>query len=527
MKTAKNAVIKLFYLLLVLTPIFSSNAQNINPNTDYKLKMVFPFGESKTVSICPINLRTPDGCCDGTQDKIYNYTDSIKGCCRQPNSVAIWGQQQRCCSAGFCQNGTIYDKGENNPCGSCCSSPNSYRVYGQASSCCTPVSNGQTFWGQTESSPCGGYCPPTQEIRTHQTFNSCCDTCSEVLAFQSVGNVCGTCCSRIPESCGNAGIRVCSPGTGSAYCSKLPDKCTDPDDWLIGSHGEGGYHCCDKCTNGKRYNQTNSDCGRCCANTSVTVTYGGITSCCTSLADRYNQTTTDVCGVSCPSNFMATYGGQSACCGSACTTFRSFQTTGNPCGTCCRSTTLNCGTAGTLMCAQGTGSRYCSPGTCGTGYVLVGTPATGYSCSSKAKPANASCTWKNDYWSCTACMRNGAFYKSGACGYNGAKANATCAASVKAYKCSYERDWVSLGNRYYRDGALLCSFSANIYSTNCKKIGIYSLGPCFSAAYGTASCTGLTTTHGYYYNNCANVLCDEDCYNSVAAYSCSTSKWNY
>lgn len=501
---------EIFYIFLALVFFITPHvfAQNVTPNDKgYKIKFVFPFGDPKSQSICPLPDRTLDGCCDGPQDHIYEVNNK-KGCCRPPQE---------------------------------------FFTIGTSSACCAALKPNQNRWGQTFSSVCGGDCPPPSEVRTHQTFNSCCPECAAnigVVAFQNVGNVCGTCCSRVPESCGNAGIRVCSEGTGSAYCSKIPDKCNDADDWLIGSYGEGGYHCCDKCTNGKRYNQTNSGCGSCCTNPNVTITYQGATSCCTSLVDRYMQTAENICGTDCPSDRLVTYDTTSSCCPTACSTFRSYQNIINPCGTCCQSTTLDCGPAGELMCANATGSRYCSPTGCsGEGYAISGTPSTGYSCSYKAPPPTSSCSWfaytGGGYWQCAACFRDNSYYAKDPCVYEGGQANPTCTArsAVTAYACSASMQsrqtaWNGYSYANYVNWdiyatandkkTLICSTRYAVYTGpypptmthNCPFNPSYGIGPWDGFAGGCFVSAPYATFHPN---------CNANCTAQVAkTYSCST-----
>ena len=197
---------KIFFSFICCLFLFSTvlHAHNMTPNSNYRMKFVFPFGENNVQSVCPLQFRTLDGCCDGPQDHLYTLNQRI-GCCRLPNE---------------------------------------FLTVGATSACCPALPSDQNRWGQTETSVCGGYCPPASSVYSFSGITSCCNSCSEVIAFQSKGNVCGTCCSRVPVSCGNIGERVCEPGTGSAYCSLDPTKpCSGDGYYVVGSSGEGGYSC--------------------------------------------------------------------------------------------------------------------------------------------------------------------------------------------------------------------------------------------------------------------------------------------
>ena len=552
---------KIFIFLFVLLQASSSFAQN---KTSYQLKLVFPFGEAErhNASICPIQYRTLDGCCDGAQENIYT-SNNRKGCCR---------------------------------------SPNEFLKVGAGSACCTALPTGQNRWGQTFSSVCGGHCPPPSEIRSFQTFNSCCDECnpvSGVVAFQAKGNVCGTCCSRIPESCGNAGIRLCSEGTGSAYCSKLPDKCNDPDDWLIGSHGEGGFTCCSKCgTGGVRYASTNSDCGSCCYAPDLKLTYGGATSCCTELPTgqtRWGQTTSSVCGGYCaPTSSIYSFNGLTSCC-SSCNEVIAFQSNTNVCGTCCSRIPESCGNVGVRVCEPGSGSAYCSIDPAkpcsGDGYYVTGSSGEGgYNCLYKSNPCGASGSWYagTNQWHCPFCTHEslGIINPTAACIYAGASANNTCTAVIGGvinapanyYSCftgqtpKYSQqcygndgcdDPVLVGYKttYHKmingtttnatTAAANCRGLGHVCNANCVQV-IFPETPIYSCGYTTnatvamldkcdanGACTNyysyttgkVYVKNGFYQasslGNCSGkgYVCDENC-NTLSFYSCSTG-WSY
>ena len=314
---------------LIFLSLFLNTTIVFAQTTKPRMKLVFPFGDPQTQSVCPLERRTVDTCCPEVE-RIYTYSDARR----------------------------------------CCQSPNELLSFGALSGCCPPWKSGQPRWGRTESSICGGYCAPVSQIVTAGGYSSCCSDCAlvdGVRAFESAPlNVCGTCCSRIPESCGNAGIRLCHSDTGSAYCSKLPDKCNDADDWMIGSHGEGGYHCCAKCTGGVRFGNTNSSCGTCCLDPNIVLTYSGSMSCCSSVAypqTRWGQTSSSVCGGYCgTTSVVSIYSGISSCCSNCANVngITAFQSSTNVCGTCCSRVPESCGNAGERVCAPGTGSAYCS-----------------------------------------------------------------------------------------------------------------------------------------------------------------------
>lgn len=298
----KGSVFRIF-LSVFLIILFSTDA--FAESHGINIKLVFPFGEGG--SVCSPSYRTLDGCCEPPKS-IYSYNPTVKGCCAQPNSISTVGANTRCC---------------------------------------VPWKAPQLRWGQTESSPCGGYCPPTSNHLTYSGYSSCCSACSEVIAFQSAPlNVCGTCCSRIPESCGSAGYRVCESTTGSAYCSSDINKCIPSTDWIAGTSGEGGYSCCAPCA-GQRYGQTTTDCGSCCGAGQERVVYGADASCCpVCTKSRYGQTATSVCGVCCDSNkqrymngFAAnvpTYTAETLCPADQCAVELSGQhISGNPAGKIC------------------------------------------------------------------------------------------------------------------------------------------------------------------------------------------------
>ena len=254
--------LKNFFIFLILIISYPHNA--FPQQTHHRLKFVFPFGEGiGTTSICQPQYQTNNGCCEPPKD-IYEYSTGAKGCCTAPNEVL----------------GAI---------------PNER--------CCTPWKAGQNRWGQTASSPCGGYCGTPDVISSYNGYSSCCSNCGDVngvLAFQTITSVCGTCCSRIPISCGNIGERVCEPGTGSAYCSQT-SACNHPNEWSYGSEGEGGFTCCTSCE-GTRYGHGTSSCGSCCLSPNVIRSYSGVFSCCPHCPNGIEptgQTQTNVCGSCC------------------------------------------------------------------------------------------------------------------------------------------------------------------------------------------------------------------------------------
>ena len=343
----KKAILYLIYIISIFCFSTAGSAQGLMSNNThgYQMKLVFPFGEyaSFSISTCPTQYKIDNTCCEPPQS-IYQYNPTTKGCCTPPNEVLGTGTNERCCTQPQATQ-ERWDQTTTSPCGQFCTQPNAVIHSFARSSCCAPLTPGQNRWGQTATSLCGGHCPTPNVISTYNGFSSCCSNCADaggVLAFQTVTSVCGTCCSYVPVICGNAGERVCEPTTGSAYCSQN-SVCNHPDEWLIGSTGEGGYTCCTSCV-GTRYGHTTSSCGQCCsAITHSMYSYSVYTSCCTvetTSQTRYNQTTTNVCGAFCTQpSIMISYGTRSSCC-SSCNTndIRHSQAAGAVCGTC-----LSCG----------------------------------------------------------------------------------------------------------------------------------------------------------------------------------------
>lgn len=252
----RSHLLSIIFILFISAILYPSSPA-FSQNSRTTLKFVFPFGEKTNYAVCPTNKQTIDGCCNGQNDSVYAH-DALTACCRLPNTVSTVGTKQRCCFP------------------------------------LSPV--GQQRWGQTESSVCGGYCAPGSGVAYANGFSSCCPNCSEVRAFHSgPANVCGTCCSKIPENCGTAGVRVCESATGSAYCSVDPDKCQPATDWIIGSAGEGGYACCPNCTpGGSRYDHTASSCGSCCPQW-----YAGPSLCCSSGCGWITEITNGIASDTC------------------------------------------------------------------------------------------------------------------------------------------------------------------------------------------------------------------------------------
>ena len=256
---SKKRSIKFYFPLFVF---FCLTANMAFAKSYTQIKMVFPFGERDgATSICSSQYQTNVGCCEPPQS-VYQYTVALTGCCTPPNEVHGTGTNQRCC---------------------------------------TPLTSGQNRWGQTESYPCGGYCGAPNVVSSYNMFSSCCSNCADVggiLAFQTNTSVCGTCCSAVPISCGNIGERVCEPGTGSAYCSQT-SACNHPNEWLIGSSGEGGFTCCASCE-GTRWGHNESSCGSCCTAGNEYVVFSGVSSCCPGAqGSRYFQTSERPCGFFC------------------------------------------------------------------------------------------------------------------------------------------------------------------------------------------------------------------------------------
>ena len=393
----KNCYFLLALFLFVIFQSATTFAQGMKPNSDYKMKLVFPFGEMEkhNSSVCDMPYRTLDGCCE-PPNAVYTH-DSRIGCCRTPNETHTRGTNTRCCAPAtisqsrwnqtetspcgqFCTQpsavlnsfgkssccpsctGSRWNQTATSICGECCTGTSNMSYVGAYSSCCAALPVNQERWGQTTSSVCGGYCPPASSIFSYATLNSCCSSCAEVIAFQSSNNVCGTCCSKVPNACGSAGYRVCVSDTGSAYCSSDITKCVPPTDWITGTSGEGGFSCCASCA-GIRYNHTSSVCGSCCPAASQTIAFGGKTDCCqtpTANEKRWSQTAAAPCGKLCSTNLLLSVGTTSSCCPAlAAGQTRYNQTTANVCGQTCSAPNQVLAFGGsTSCCASCAGTRY-------------------------------------------------------------------------------------------------------------------------------------------------------------------------